>query len=416
MLKCCRAWLASSVVGCVAASLALAPAGAEEAGFSLAPEAVEFYGEASLEGALFAEEPAFPGQKRNSGSFAIEPTFLAEWAGGDLAFTLTPFYRVDSADDRRTHFDLREAKLDWRRGDWEGTVGVDFVFWGKTEALHLVDVINTDDAVENIDGEDKLGQPMIRVTRLTDVGAFSVFYLPFFREQTFAGDGGRLRAPLPVIKNARYQVDGDETAPSFALRWADAIGDFDLGLSAFHGVSRDPALEPIDFGARLRPVYDDITQVGFDGQYTSGDTLWKLETLGRFNQLDRDLENTDYFAATGGLEHTLYGVSETAMDLGLIVEGAYDSRGQDALTTFNRDVVAGARLTFNDVEDTAILLLGSTDVATGSSALRLEAERRIADGWKAEIEGNAFLNTDDDDLEASVQDDSYLRLTLSYFW
>lgn len=394
-----------------------APAAAADEGGSLfSPSYVEFYGNAEFEGTAFAQEPRFPGQHHNNGSFALRPSLLLEWGDGDLAFTLTPFLRVDSSDDRRTHFDLREAKLDWRSGGWDGTVGIDFVFWGKTEAVHLVDIINTDDAIEDLDGEDKLGQPLIRVTRLTDIGAFSAFYLPYFREQTFAGEGGRLRAPLKVIEDARYQVDGDEAAPSFALRWANAVGDFDLGLSAFYGVSRDPALEPVDFGRRLRPVYDDIVQLGFDGQYTRDATLWKLEAISRFNQLDRNLDNTDYVAVTGGFEHTLFGIYETPMDLGLIVEGAWDSRGDDALSPFNREAVAGARLSFNDEEDTAILFFGAADVVTGSTSLRLEAERRIAEGWKLEAEGSAFLNTDDDDLEASVQDDSFLRLKLSYFW
>ena len=42
-------------------------------------------------------------------------------------------------------------------------VGAAKVFWGTAESRHLVDIINQTDAVEDIDEEDKLGQPMVKV-------------------------------------------------------------------------------------------------------------------------------------------------------------------------------------------------------------------------------------------------------------
>ncbi|MBX2854545.1 MAG: hypothetical protein KTR21_06130 [Rhodobacteraceae bacterium] len=388
----------------------------------LDPEAVEFYGSAEFEGSVFAKEPAFAGQNRNDFSFAIEPTLLAEWFNGDVALTVTPFLRWDAADDRRSHFDLREAKVDWRIGDWELTAGNDFVFWGRTEAQQLVDIINTVDGVEGLDEEEKLGQPMLKVTRLTDIGAFTGFYMPYFRERTFAGEGGRLRASIPVNDgDAVFLNGGGEWDPSFAVRWAHVIGDFDVGVHGFHGVSRDPALEAFQFDGvgrptALRPVYDTISQVGLDGQYTSGPALWKLESIYRFDQLDGNLERQDYAAITGGVEYTFFDVSGSGADIGLILEGAYDSRGDAALTPFNEDVIGGVRLALNDEQDTSFLATSSVDLESGASILRLEAERRLVDGWKVELEGNAFLGDSSDDVESSFQDDSFVRVKLIYFW
>lgn len=415
-----KRWLAPLAA---AGMLSAAPGvSAEERESSLLPEHHELYGYVEVEGTLFPQEPAYPNQKHNGASIAIKPTFLAEWLDGSLAFTLTPFARLDAADDKRTHADLREAKLDYRQGDWSFTAGADFVFWGKTEAVHLVDLINSADAVESLDLEDKLGQPMLRVARFTEIGQFSAYWLPYFRRPTFAGEQGRLRPGLPVDPGAaRYQVNGGEWAQSAALRWTHAIGDFDLGASAFYGVSRDAALEPYRFTpggqpTRLRPVFDDIVQLGFDGQYTTGPTLWKLETIARFNQLDRNVRNTDYVAATGGLEYTFFGIAETNADLGVVLEGAYDSRGNDALTSFEEDAIYGLRLALNDTADTSLLLLGATDVVSGGTSIRLEAERRIGNGWKMEIEGQAFLNPQSADIESGLKSDSFVRLKLSYFW
>ena len=414
-------WPRHALYGVMAAAFTIASCQVRaESGW--VPEYYEFYGNAEIETTLFAEEPQFAGQEDHDVSVAIRPTFLAEWMDGDLAFTITPFARLDYADDKRSHVDLREAKFDYRTGDWSFTIGADFVFWGKTEAVHLVDIINSDDGVESLDLEDKLGQPMLKVARLTEYGEFSAYWMPYFRRPTFAGIGGRLRAGIPIDPGAaRYAVDGEEWAQSAALRWSHVVGDVDFGVSAFYGVSRDAALEPFRFDGlgrptALRPVFDDIGQIGIDAQYTSGPALWKLEAIGRVNQLDANLDNTTYGAITGGIEYTLFGVFDTNADVGLLLEGAYDSRGEDALTPFEEDVVYGVRVALNDEQDSSFLMTGSTDVVSGGSSLRLEAERRIGNGLKLEIEGQAFLNTQSSDIESSLESDSFVRLRLSYFW
>jgi len=404
MPSACRRWPAE-----LALVLALSAGPAAAAG--LAPEYTEVFGEIELEATGFAEAPQFAGQARHGASIAGKPTFLAEWNGGDLAFRFTPFGRLDSGDPRRSHWDIRELKLDLAAGDWSFTVGADTVFWGKTEAVHLVDIINQTDAVEDIDDEDRLGQPMLKVARITPIGEFAAFYLPYFRERTFPGGHGRLRLDPPVdTGDPVYRSGAKEWTPSFALRYAGVFGDVDLGLSAFHGLGRDPAFK-FD-GSHMRPVYERITQAGIDVQYTSGPTLWKGEGIYRWGQKNAALDE-DFAALTGGLEHTLFGIAETNADLGLIAEYAWDSRGGKALTAFENDLVLGTRLTLNDEQDTSLLLTGAIETTDGATALRLEAEWRLSAHWKAAVEGMGFLNRDTPDPFAR---DSFLRLKLSYFF
>lgn len=387
-------------------------------------EYIEFYGVAELSATLFAEGPRFPGQERHTFSGAVKPTLFMEWADGDVSATLTPFLRIDRHDANRTHYDLREAKFDLRLDDWEATVGIDTVFWGKTEANHLVDIINATDGVEDIDDEDGLGQPMIRIARLTEIGEFSFFYLPYVRLRTFPGIEGRLRTALPVDNDLRViRRDGGRWAPSFAARYTGVFGDADIGLSAFNGVARDPSFVPAGFvvtpngpqPTTLAPVYETITQFGFDGQYTSGPALWKAEAIWRGGQSDLTGRERDFVALTGGVEYTLFGVFDNA-DLGLIAEYAWDSRGDDATSIFNNDIIVGARLALNDEADTSFLLTSSVDHDNGAASIRLEAQRRVADGWIAEVEGSLFINADEDRLISDIQDDSFVRLKLSYYW
>lgn len=395
--------------------LALATtARAGEDGATDAEPEIEIFGEIEFEGTLFFEEPKFAPQKWNDGSVASQMTFQAKWWDGDLNFRLTPFARIDAVDDRRTHFDVREAKIDLVEGNWSFTVGIDTLFWGKTEVVHLVDIINQADAVEDIDNEARLGQPLVRVAYLTDFGEFSAFYMPYFRERTFPGPQGRLRLnPAVDTNNPIYDTDAEEWTPSFAMRYTGVFGDVDLGISAFHGLGREPAF--LFDGVTLRPFYERITQVGLDAQYTSDATLWKAEGIYRWGQKNLRFRDENYLAMTGGVEHTLYGVFDNA-DLGLVAEYAFDSRGDDALTVFENDLVLGTRLTLNDEKDTAALLTGAVDMDDGAVGLRLEAERRIDDNWKLELEGQAFLNYDRRLPTSSFSHDSFLRAKLTYYF
>ncbi|MEO0956863.1 MAG: hypothetical protein AAFY66_00040 [Pseudomonadota bacterium] len=409
--------LPGTLAGALAALCLVAAPAAGQDGGPLGMTSFEFFGEVELEGTVFFEEPQFDQQVRDDASIAGQFTLLAEWLDGDVTLRFTPFARADLADDERTNGDIREAKVDYVNGPWSLRVGVDTIFWGKTEAFHLVDVVNQTDFVEDIDDEDRLGQPMIRLARLTDFGEFAALYFPYQRIRRFPGPEGRLRFALPVnTDNPIFETDAERFTPSFALRYSGFVGPVDLGLHVFHGLGRDPSFIPDAEFDELLAVYQRITQGGVDLQFTSGATLWKLEALVRGGEKNADFEDELFGAFTGGIEHTLFGIFDTSYDLGLITEYAFDSRGQDALTNFQNDVILGTRLTFNDISDTAILLTGAVDTQNGDIALRLEAERRIGSRFSASLEGQGFVNQDKDSFAGSFADDSFLRLKLKFFF
>ena len=305
--------------------------------FGLLPsglQAQSVRGSASVETRVFPSAPAFPAQRRAtaSPSLALEPEFVWESGTGDRRLRVAPFVRIDAHDGRRTHVDLREAGALFLGDRWTLFTGVGKVFWGKTEAHHLVDIVNQTDAVEDIDGEDKLGQPMLNATLEMEQGAIDVFLLPYFRERTFAGDRGRLRGPLPILENAMYESKAEQWHADVAVRWSGFVGELDLGVSAFRGTSREPRLVPVTVegtGGRtaLQPYYDLIDQVSIDAQWTRGPTLWKLEAMTRGGHGDR------FGATTFGVEHTLFNVGPVGADLGLLGELMLDGRGASAPLT-----------------------------------------------------------------------------------
>ncbi len=374
----------------------------------------ELSGNISLEGRLFTSDPAFQKQQKSGGvSISLQPEYKHQWDDGDKQFTFSPFYRWDSKDDERTHGDIRQLDYRHSKGDWEVQVGIGKVFWGVTESSHLVDVINQTDAVEGVDGEDKLGQPMLRLGHLTDNGSVDFFVLPYFRERTFPGAEGRFRLPLVVdTDNATYESKQKEKHVDFALRISETIDEFDVGFHIFKGTSRDPDLIPnsLTNPTKLTPHYPQMTQLGLDLQYTGEDIIWKFETI------HRQLKSGDYTAAVGGFEYTLPAITESGAELGLLAEYHRDSRGEATGVAFQNDLFLGARLALND-EDSSELLAGAfIDLDNSSKSLRLEASRRIGNGLKLNVEGQVFTDVDlNDPLNAFAKDD-FIQLELQKFF
>ena len=122
----------------------------------------------SVQGRTFIEEAQFPEQVDDQWSVAYQPEMV--WDADSQRFTFTPFFRHDFADDERTHHDIREALWMTWESDWELRAGIGKVFWGVTESLHLVDVINQTDFVESLDGEEKLGFSVANANK--DLGYF----------------------------------------------------------------------------------------------------------------------------------------------------------------------------------------------------------------------------------------------------
>ncbi len=359
-----------------------------------------------------AQHEAQSGQA--SASLELEAEYYREWEDSDLSLTITPFLRLDSSDPKRSHFDLREFYFQKINHNWELRAGVGKVFWGVTESRHLVDIINQTDLVENIDGEEKLGQPMVNLSIPSNWGTFDLFLLPYFRERTFPGPEGRLRSqPAVDTDHPIYESSAKQWHPDFALRYANYFGNFDVGLSYFYGTGRDPVFIP-EFQPNgdvfLRPGYFLIQQLGLDLQYTAGPWLLKFEGIARSGKWQH------FQAFTGGFEYTFYGVFGSNMDVGTLAEYHYDSRGDRADTPFNHDIFSGARLAFNDEHDTTFLGGMVYDPDNGATSLRAEFERRLGSKYKLIIEGQSFHNATPHDLTYSLRRDSFLQIALRRYF
>ena len=383
--------------------------------------AVELSGRVEIEARGFLQSPAHLRQNRNGLSLAVQPELYRSFDDDRQSLLFTPFVRLDSEDDQRSHLDVRELMYQRVFESAELRAGIGRVFWGVAESHHLVDVINQTDLVENIDREDKLGQPLVNLTLIRDWGALDLFLLPGFRERTFAGPEGRLRSELFVdTDRASYESGAGRQRIDYAVRWSHAIGDFDIGVAHFHGTSREPRLDPAcavpgcnpftGEGFVLAPHYDVVHRTSLDLQATRDATLWKLETLHESGR------RGDHVAWVAGLEHTWFGVNESAVDLGLLVEHLFDGRGGNAPQPLENDVFAGLRLGLNDEAGTELLAGVIGDAEGDATTLDLEASRRIGEHWKVELEARAWTGAERGDPMFAFRSDDYVQLTVSRFF
>lgn len=378
----------------------------------------ELSGKVGVEHRYFIEEGNDQRQlEHHQSSVLFEPEFYWDWNNGNDSLIFKPYYRFDSQDDERSHGDIRELAYIHASDDWAIRVGIRKEFWGVTEFQHLVDVINQTDNVEDTDGEDKLGQQMLNLSMVNDWGIVDVFLLPGFRERQFTGVDSRLRAPVLIDNdNISYQSSAGKQHVDFALRWSHSIGDFDIGSYWFHGTNRDPllSLTTTNDEPRLQQYYQQMDQLGLDVQATLGDWLWKFESIYR----NTELEN--YWATQAGFEYSFIGIFNSNADLGVLVEHSWDERGEGDETaqgsSFQNDVFVGARLAFNDIQSSEVLMGLGSDLDHNGFSFIFEASRRLGESFKASLDIRLMQSNEVTDPLYYVKDDDHLQLAIDWYF
>ena len=389
-----------------------------------AAQTLDLSGEVSLQARWYPQSPAFPEQRSSTAGLVLEPTLYAQAAQG-TSFTLTPLYRYDSADSKRTHGDLREAYLlmfgDWGQNAWELRLGLDRVFWGVAELHNLVDIVNQLDLVEHPRNRPKLGQPMAHLTISGDWGIAETFLLPYHRKRTFPGPSGRLRSGFLIDDDAQYESGAEERHVDVAVRYSNSVGWLDLGLSAFAGTSREPTFligpesgPPPAIDAPLTPYYEQIRQFGVDAQLTTEPWLYKLEAIHRSGARNLLGQEEDYRAFIFGLERTLFSVLGTAADITVLGEWLYDDRGRRAASVWANDLFVAGFLAFNDVHGTQLGVGILGDLRHDSRALNLELSRRLSGNWTMRLEAIVNLRADPQDLTYDGRRDSFVGVDFTY--
>lgn len=427
-----------------------------------AAQAIEFKPRLEAEGRWFFEDE----DDAVLGSAAGTLEFFQGWDDGKQRIVGELFQRYDAQDDARTHGDVRELYYQVIADDFEFRLGARRVYWGVTESRHLVDVVNQSDFVENIDNEDKLGQPMMNLALVREIGTLDLILMPYQRARTWPGVDGHPRLPLPVdAHEARYETTRAQSHLDYAARYAGSFGPLDVGLAYFDGTAREPRLLPcLRQGSRdangdpvpgteaeancdfdipqsplpsdvlavlaqlgidptaaeaaafvgnlvLVPSYDRLRQVSLDAQYVTGSMALKLEALRRQQQ-----ERWTWAAVTG-VEYTIGDVWASGADIGLLAEYLYDERDEFLGVLTDDELFAGTRIALNDVAGSQLLagvIASRRDF--GNRLYGIEASRRLTDDWRLALESRLFAAMSEDGVEAFLEDQDFAMVTLERFF
>jgi hypothetical protein len=420
-------------------------------------QAIEFRPRIEGEGRWFYEAENADDDAPLLGSAAGTLEFHHDWEG-DRRLAGELFYRYDDNDGSRTHGDVRELYYQQSGEAFEFRAGARRVFWGVTESRHLVDIVNQSDFVENISNELKLGQPMMSLAFIGDLGTTEFFLMPYQRARTFPGEKGYPRFPLPVYESeAQYESRHEQEHVDYAVRYSGSFGPVDLGLGWFDGTGREPRLQPcVPTGAGgqywsgspdgptcpptavtvtppppipppppdwpqqvaaevaavtgLVPFYDLWQQASIDAQVVAGSMAWKLEAAWR------DTAGRTTWGSVAGFEYTFGDVRGSGIDIGVLGEWLWDEK-RDALNVlFDDELFAGVRLALNDVAGTTLLAGVLADREDGTMRrYGLEASRRLTDDWKLTGELRAFSKWPDDNT-AFLADQDFLTVTLERYF
>jgi hypothetical protein len=362
-------------------------------------------------GALTLETRAFTALHQQQNSLQFTPEWA--WNQDNQGAVVELMARADDQDARRNNLDIRKAYAYLASDHWEIRLGIDRVFWGVTESHHLVDIINQTDLLGGFEGEDKLGQPMLRVSRIFEDGELELFYLPYFRAKKYPDEHSPLAFPLPTAKTDSYQARSGNRHTDFAIRYSHSSGPFDGGLHYFKGTSRQGFLLPSSNTAQplqLQPYYDQIEQAGLDLQATLGSWLLKSEILHRNDAFE------SFNATSTGIEYTAYGLIKNA-DLGLILERNYDQRNNNSQIFNQNDVFIGCRLAINDAASSELLVgLSKDQDHSGTQVAKVEATRRMGASSKISLEAWQLASNSPNNAVYFFRDKDFIQLALSYYY
>lgn len=395
--------------------------------------------ELQLQSTRFFEQGAQQ-QSQYTGSIAWQSQFDGR-INEQQQYKVRLFARWDEQDSHRSYVDVREALWTYANQQWQLRAGIGQVFWGVTEGTHLVDVVNQRNYLESIDGDVKLGQPLLNVSFEKNQHLLDAYLLPYFRPQPFASHDGRLRLPFVVEDEASYESGAKNHHLDAALRYQFNQQGLRLGVSAFSGTSREALLQPqIDpsqltytgfvptgfvagYQPTLKAYYPVVQQLGLDVQYIQGDWLYKLETIQKHGF------GNSYTATDIGFEYTQIGAFGSMVDVGWLAEYLHDSRNSNATNSFEHDLLLGWRLAFNDIRSSELLTGVVTDIHSYEQAYKIKGSTRLNNNAKLALEGRFFatktptpsafeaLSAAPSDQKLYVlSDDSFIRAELTLYF
>lgn len=413
---------------------------------------LSFSGYLEGEARLYTSDGLLKEQKEALVSIAAEPELSWKSASEAHKIRFKTFARYSDPDGHRDHADIRELYYNYAGTGWQVEAGINKVYWGVVESLHLVDVINQTDSVESANGEQKLGQPMVSFGLEQNWGNLDVYILPYFRERKFTDGPERFQLSLNSIAikidedKSLYEDDDEEKHIDYAARWAANFNNLDIGISHFSGTSREPIpiviVNTITLTVdALSTYYEQVDQTGLELQYLYDD--WAL----KFESTYKNQNTGDYTSAVTGFEYTISDLEPWGADLGVLVEYLWNDRNSVSilpmslraiglpdntpvpaniaaqaiipgayLSPFENDIFIGARFSLNDTGSSEFLAGMIVDADDQTTSASFEGSTRIGDDIRISLNIYLFEHVAKTSAFYALRKDDQVEAKLAWYF
>lgn len=342
----------------------------------------------------------------------------------DAAYSAAILAAYD-ATTGHVRFELDEASVTVYLGNYELSAGKQRRFWGSTDGVNPVDVLNPRDLSFPPENE-KLAVPMLHAGVYVEDVRIELALVPLFTPSRLPGADWRpaFAPTLPpgvevvgVLPPEVHQPTAELSNVQFGVRSTLELGAFDVSGTYFYGFRPLPTqsarLEPTGTPGqfRLQPVltYDRMHLLGVDFSGVVGSVVLRGEAA---YQITGDADGSDPAVGNHALQAVLGGEYLIPRGPRVVLQGVFDylapDQGDDALTT----IKAMTAMSYQ-VDARTNLDLAWMQSLDGSGLIAPGATYSFADGVVGEAKAYVFYGADGSEF-GGWRDNSQVRVSLAY--
>ncbi len=381
----------------------------------------------------FDDSETFRPEYLNSYKGVLDLTYQFSDVPVELKFT--PRFYIDLNDktlqakglfgigEGRNRLVFDDLYFDFIQDSYEIRGGYQIYSWKTVEGYSWVDFLNQTDQQIDLMDPDKVSELSLRTRIVLPTETeqyFEIYYLPWFTPANFPQKGSRFAVGDGALSNKHDDVTYGSTderwRPQYALRYLSTFMDeIDYTLFFYHGYERGviakASYNSVGDFIGVHPHYEPVYKTGGTFQGVIDEWLIKGELLYRRYE-NRTLKTVlnepvdDLWATTIGTEYTLYSPIIKNHDVGVIAEAVVSSdlnKNFDELETFrpfNNHWFAGARYTFNNKSDRAILIGNFSNLLKYENTVTFEYSERFLESLSMKLSVMTLVGEEDSDLSS----------------
>lgn len=291
------------------------------------------------------------------------------------------------------YFDPTIAKISWLEDSYQIDIGYDLVYWGVTEGINVINLVNQRDQIRDYFLKQGLGQLMVSASYFGDYITVDTYILPKFEELNFGGTQRPWGLGLPVDDSqTTYESSQGEYHTDYAARLSGMMDNLEYGLTYFNGTYRKPLYRIDESAQYLVPHYIQGSVVGLDAQYIMGSNIYKLE-LGYFKPNSFESYVSTAFGVERTLDSSLFGDGDSTV----YIEYYYDSRQNDNTVTFQNDLFLSYKYSTYNAFEVETMIGSIVDTQYGGVIGTFEVAGKITNEIKASLKCLFFDASDTED-------------------